>query len=624
MPYGLNGLSAFGVGVRPKGVTQGGVTPGTTIPALARNVWGYGSSSMEGTGQVNWNITKKMAALADPSYTIATEQFGSVTYTNRKYTATNGKVVHNHGVNGDTIAMVTTRFNNESSNFAADDFFILHVGDNDGGVDSAAELTTVKTGLAALRASISSVGPFLMCVNTRGSWNGTSAYSEAPGSATYYNKELLFDLHSEDTPGRVIDFFYALMDNYTAVDANDTTDMNRLNSPRSAMMTNGSHMNDNGYETVGQEVAHVREAIDGGTPYPLRQRITPQAPSTPAINDSIGSIVFYSAWDNATNTYAAVSSGVDLAPSNVQSDYDVSASGLITRKTAIVPARDLTEVHVRTRKSGYVDKVQKRILVGERAAAGESFLVEFDGASILYAAYAGQLTSTATGLIIFRAQATAAGVGLQNRIAPGITMQTTGGMNVTLGSDASGNVFNADFSTNVWTSGGAPTAARWVMMAWDIPNGIAKVRHFVNPSVTPTSVTNSTAHIVANPGAKANLAGSIRGFGHGTFPVGSGTPGALVGRFRLGDFAVFGSYWDPDVQANREKFALAGASSATPASAWLASSDGSVDGVVPQELWRGRATDFRRGINLGSASLRLAFNSWLLSGMTERGYLKTV
>lgn len=597
---------------------------------MTRDAWIWGSSSSQGN-QDGTGVTlfTRLSANVDAARTNGTESANSRTY--NVSTVSNGKKFHNRGISGESYSQIAARSDVEAAALGSTDFTVLHIGDNavSTTTTAVAGLSDVYNAMQDMKADVNVTSrPFVLAVNTRGGINvATTNYGEGPHSPFYGAKDYWFRKYSADNPGRVIDFFHTLLDHandYGLQDAtNDQADIDKFTSPRGFMLADGSHMNQHGYNVVADyALTPMVDAIEGGTPFPLRQFIAATSPTTPAIGDTIGTIVAYGSGGS-----------FELDSSNTQSDYVVSAGGVITRNTAIIPARDFTQVKVRTTKTGRPARVQPNIWVGEYAKSGESKLIEFDGYSTLFMPFSSVFPSGVTTLtMVFRIQATANGMlnaaaGTANRVMNGVQMQTTGGMNVTFPVRASDSqsLLNVDFAAGTFhanAGAGSPNAARWVMASLDIPNGLAKLSHFTDPAGTITSPANSgsaNTRLLADPAATLNLPNQNWMFGYNLYPMSKAVFGTRVASFRLGDFWMGPGYFDPTVKANRNLFVDDGGA---PAAALLATSDGVVSGNAPLLYCRGRAADWRMARFIGTD--KFGFNSWKNPGTGERGYLASV
>lgn len=589
---------------QPRG---GGAAVDTSI-TLIRDVFLWGSSSISGTsGGVTETLPKQLALAIDAAATHGTEAAtGGASYA--VHTVSGGHEIHNRGKGNDNSAAILVRVQGDDAELGSDDFVVLHRGDNGLTVTDATTVQTLYDDHDDMKASVDvTTRPWVGLTNCNGGWSG-AAYPETPGSFYPVVKEVLFRRMSADTPGRLWSMHHTLMDHAVAANADDTTDLHRGNPPRSYMLADGSHMDADGYNCQNDFVlTPLVDAIEGGTPFPLRQFLVAQQPATPAAADPISTIVAY----GSGGTFA-------LDASNTQADYAVSSVGAVARIGATPPTRDLTRVRLKTSKPGRADKVQPSIWVGESAASGVSRLVEFDGYCILTGGVS-QLANAAKGTLVFRLQGGTGQDGvLVNLVGASSTLQirrtASNQIDINWRNAAATIILNFTSGSNLFRATDAP---RWVMIAWDIPNGIGQCYTWAVPA-TATSITNSAAATLTGDNTQLARLDQPFAIGHNAVALTPTNLDSGIGKFRMGDFWLARDYIDPAVQANRELFS---ATDGTPNTTLVASSDGVVSTISPALYIRGNATNWRMCNFLGTQ--HMAFFSWYNSGTAENGYLVT-
>jgi hypothetical protein len=586
----------------------------TTNVTMTRDVWAWGSSSMQGDQDGSGVTILQEAARSIDSGLVTAGSFGSKTHT-----LTNGKVFHNNGLGGLNVYEIESKLVSESSGVVGtNQFIILHIGDNDA-VTSMEQYDDYITAMNSMKTTMN-VGtrPYLLCVNTRNGINPSapagSQFGEGISSFLPTMKEVLFKTYSETSKGKVVDFFHTLRDHardYGLQDATyDETDLRKGYSPRGFMTADGSHMNQHGYKIISNYVLEpVLDAVEGGTPFATRQFVINTAPATPQIGDVVGTIEQYGS--------GGVSS---LDVSNTQSTYTVGSGNSIIRTTATLPTRDLTRVPVKFSKTGRNAVVQPYIWVGEKAAPGQSNLVEFDGYSII-GAPANAWTPSKQMTIAFRFAASAGTDGQLVRISPMMTRQASGRMDVIWGRTSdNGNVFDMQISGNQFN---VSSGQKWFLGSINMETGICKAVHFATPAGA-TSVTNTATAQARLDAAAAGGTDTLRfnfpwAFGYFGNTLHYSLFGTQLVPFKIGDFWLGQGYMDvtdPAVQALFVK------SDGNPATNLVNSSDGVVNGVSPLLYCRGNATDWRTCNFLGTQ--KMAFNNWANASeaFTEYGYLK--
>lgn len=528
------------------------------------------------------------------------------------HTVSNGKKMHNRAVSGDGYSAIETKVAAQAADFASTDMAFLHIGDNGITPDTAGADLTLYNSHATIAASVG-IGsrPYVQCVNTRGGFRTSdSQITELVGSYYPTMKELLFRRLHAIHPGKVLDFFHTLQNHandYGLQDVtNDQNDLDKGYSPRGFMLSDGSHMDQDGYKTVSRyAVVPVIDAVEGGTPFALRQFITPVRPTSPAAGDVMGDIVMYGSGGSCS-----------LAASNTQTDHAVASNGRITRVGTGLQTRDLNKVHTQFDKSGRPNRVQKHIMVGELAGAANAGMVEFDGYSHISQLVTHGLASPRL-LIVARLDRAPGTDGTQQALWPGTFFRTGNTIDSTVFCTSGTNVGTSLINM---TSGGLFTVAnppRWFIASVDIPNGIVKGGTFT----TPTSYTAITNNASATTRLQADTSQTIGigkfAFGHSQAGLSSGNLGTKLGNFRLNDFYVAPYYRDPALQATRELFAD---SSGNPTAAMF-SADGAIDGMTPWIYARGTATDWRMCNFKGSDAGDYGFHHWKNPSTGEAGYL---
>jgi hypothetical protein len=591
---------------------------------LANGAWIWGSSSPAGNQDASGvTMFTATALLIDPTYTTANETISSVTAP--KYTM-GGKILHNRGVSGRKTTEIATDEANCAASVGASDFKFLHQGDNqDAGVTDVQFVDSVMTQFAAGRTSLSISLPatnFIHLVNTYGGMNaGRTDSAEKIGDKTTGKKEIIHRKLNALQQGAVAAFYWTLQDHaadYGYQDAtNDPIDISKGISPRGFMISDGSHMNQYGYNVIAQYLlTPILAGVNGGCPFINRQFLNPVTPASPAGGDVIGT-------PNVFGTGATYS----LAATNTQTDYTINAStGSITRIGATPPTRDFTQVHIQTAKSGKTSRVQKNVWVGEKAASGVSSLVRFDGYGVI-GHVASDWAVAATLTVIFRLRGAAGADSVSQTVFA--QAGSTGGVTITRNASNQIDIlFRQASNTSILSMTSASNTFRnsdgqkWVMASIDIPSGLAKCTTFVTPTTTVVTITNSAGAntaLLADNTAKVTMTNQ-----HGFAAVGSGPTFSQLasarGKFDIGDFWMGAVYLDPTVQANRELFVDSGGS---PLPALLATSDGVVSGTSPLLYCRGNATDWRL-CNFIPSTVQMHFGNYLNPGTSERGYLTSV
>ncbi len=593
----------------------------TTAITLTRGWWGYGASSVAGlqeSSTTDVSAPLRMAATIDASYVLATETVGGLDF--NKYTLTNTRIIHNRGEGGQNNGQVQTRTSNDAASIAADDFVWLNTSDNNIAPGTVAALTDTYDAIVAMKTNLSlpTRPNFLISVNTIGGWNAArTAVSELPGDFLPALKNHLLRKFSLDTgcAGKVFSLQQTLFDHaadYGYQDAvNDPLDIDKGVTPRGFMWSDGSHNNAHGYNVIADYVfTPVIDAIEGGTPFGIRQIIESTSPASPANGDSVGSVVAFGSGGSAA-----------LDASNTQTDYAISSAGAFTRTSAAVPAADLTRCPVRWSKSGRNDRLQRNVFIAEKAHATESKLVEFNG-GILLAGHASRWSNSATFMIAFRFQAAPGTDGTLFNVMGGSSQMlvrklTTDALDITWRTSKAGNAVIASFTTAT-DSFEAADAARWIIMAIDVPNSVAKLSHFI----TPGSATNLANGGSAQTALAADTAQLVRldvdfAIGHSQGGLTTAQLGTETGKFRIGDLWMGAGYRDPALQATQELFANA---DGTPKTSIMA--DGVVDGISPLLYARGRASDWRLCNFLGTQEMAAA--TWKNPNTGNHGQLTTI
>jgi hypothetical protein len=589
-----------------------GAPPVDDTITLTRDLWIWGASSgrgnQDGTGVT---LFQDLAHRIDAATVDATETASGGSQP--VHTVSNGKKLHNRAVSGDNYTQIITKVTDQVAEIAAGDFVGLHAGDNGISPDTADADATLQTAHNDMATLVDlTTRPYVQCVNTRGGFRSSdSAVSELVGSYYPTMKELLFRRLHAARPGRVLDFFWTLQrhaNDYGLQDlVNDQNDLDKGYSPRGFMLSDGSHMDQDGYKVVARYALEpLVDAVEGGTPFALPQYLTPVRPVTPAAGDVMGSIVMYGSGGTCS-----------LASTNTQTDHAVSAAGQITRIGTALQTRDLDLVHTQFDKTGRPSRVQKHIMVGERAGAAHSGMVEFDGYS-----HVAQLVSHAlaspTMTIVVRLDRAPGTDGTQQSLWPGTFLRS--GNTLDCAFFAQSGTYTGQSLLNM-TSGGLFTVAnapRWFIGSVDIPNGLVKGGTFLTPGGTYTPITNNataTGRITGDPTGTIGI-GKFA-FGHQSSGLSLANLGTKLGNFRINDFWLAPYYRDPALQATRELFAAADGS---PASGIFAA-DGVVDGMTPWIYCRGTATDWRVGNFKGSDADDFAFHSWKNPSTGEYGYL---
>lgn len=589
------------------------IAPSAAI-TLTRSHHGYGASSMQGGQQVGnpvggtQDIFTKTALFIDPALTYDP---GAA---NRPvaYVMTNGHRIRNRGQGGTTAAQIVAAMTADMANVAANDMVWLHQGDNaiSGSTLNASE--TLLTAFADMR-TLAGARPFVQIVNTRGGRNfaTTSNSPEPPGSFLPLVKDIVYRSLNDSTPGRVVDFHHTLMELNSTADANDLADIGLGSPPRSHMMTDGSHQINVGYDLQSDEITRpIIDAVEGGTPFAVRQIIEAVSPAVPAAGDVIGSLVAY----GSGGTWS-------LDASNTQADYGVNAAGQFTRIGAVRPSRDIVWATVKASKPGRFDRVSKRIGLCERAAPGESRLVQFDGASII-GSNESKMANSSRMTLIMRLQAVDQSViqmvlGLNASQGAQIRLLTGGTLDINW-RNAAGTIIVSKTTSALFRTTDAP---RWVALSLDLSNPAAEVTELVHWAVPATAVQDVAVH--ANLTADTTTAHLARlalpmAIGHNTIGVSTGNPAAF-GKFRFGDFYIFNEYLDFKTQARRE---LISDAAGAPLASWV-SGGGVIDGFIPLLGLRGRAGDLRQCRTIGSANQKMGFNQ-IRRADGEAGYLVTV
>lgn len=601
----------------------------TTAITLTRAVFTWGASSAHGDQDLTGvSILQDAALQIDAAAVTATEtDFDGNTV--GKYTVSNGKILHNRGISGNTVTpygasglvRIDTRCSHDVP-IGATDLAVLHIGDNNVIAGDAAAVTNLVAAMASMRTSVDvSSRPYLQCVNTRGGIN-VATYSEPPMGYYPAYKDALFRKFEAVARGKVWDFYLTLMDHANDFGlqdlTNDQADIDKGCSPRGFMISDGSHNNQFGYKVNSRYVlVPVVDAIEGGTPFAVRQNIVAQSPSSPAGGDVIGSVNMFGSGGTCA-----------LDASNTQTDYAISSTGQITRVGSTLPARDLTQVKVQLSKTGRNARVQPNIWVGEKAKAGDSHLVEFDGYSGLNT-FASPWSNAARLLVVFRLQGGTGQDGVLNNILGGTSQMllrrlSGNSLDVVWRTSKSGNAVIGSWTSanNLFRVGDTP---RWVALAIDVPNGTAIMNHWT-ASTTGTTVANSA-------GAQTTLTGDATqlvrldqpiGFGNTAYSLSAGQIGTQIGCFRIGDLWMGSPATIPDMstQLNRELFSTSAGTA--PNSTLVNSVDGVTGGMTPFLYARGNAADWRRANFIGGSADNWGFTNWKNASTGERGYLKTI
>jgi hypothetical protein len=410
----------------------------------------------------------------------------------------NGKILRNRGKGGETDLQIVARVTADMAGIGASDFCFLHLGDNGVTAGDTDGVTSLSSAMASM-VSTAGAHPYLCIVNTRGSYASAAraSGSELPGGYFHSLKEVLFRRHSAATPGKVLDLYHNLLDHagdFGLPDpTNDQADIDKGMSPMSFMKSDGSHMGQYGQQvTARYALKRVIAAVEGKVPFGLRQFITAATPASPAAGDTIGTIVFYGSGGT-----------LSLAAANTQTDYACSSAGVITRIGATPPSRDLTQVKVQFAKSGNTSVVQPNIWVGEKAAAGVSRLVEFDGYGQV-SQLVSPWSNASAFMLAFRLQGATGADGVAQTVFAGtnqiaVTRTATNALDVVVRNSAGTVIMSCTSGTNIFRVG---DTARCVIIAIDVPTSVAKFTHFLTPTTGVTTVANGA-------GAQTTLAGDV-------------------------------------------------------------------------------------------------------------------
>lgn len=595
-------MTALGLGLWLAGGNAPASTPITTTITLTRDVWTYGASSVAGLQEgssTDVSAPKRMAVTIDAAAVEANENVGGIDF--NKYTVTNGKIVHNRGEGSQSNATVATRTGNDAASIGASDFVWLNTSDNSISPGTVSALTDTYNSIATMKSNLSlpTRPNFLISVNTMGGWNAArTAVSELPGDFFCAMKNHLLRKFSRDTgcAGKVFSIHQTLLDHaadYGYQDAtNDPQDIDKGVYPRGFMWSDGSHNNAHGYNVIADYVlTPVVDAIEGGTPFAIRQIIESTSPASPANGDSVGSVVMFGSGGT-----------VALDSSNTQTDYAVSSAGAFTRTSATVPAADLTRCPLKFSKTGRNDRIQRYIYIAEKAHSTESKLVEFNG-GIMLSSHASRWSNSAKFLFVCRFQAAPGTDGTLYNVMGGSSMvlirkTSTNAFDFTWRTSKAGNATIASFTTASNTFEAAD-AARWIMVGIDVPNSVANLVHFATPG-TATTVANGGSAQTALAGDTTQLVRLDNDFaiGHSAGGLTNAQLGTEIGKFRIGDLWMGADYRDPTLQATRELFVN---SDGTPKTSIMA--DGVVDGISPLLYCRGRASDWRLCNFLGTQEM---------------------
>ncbi len=593
----------------PIGAASAGAAPSSAI-VLTGDVWAFGASSMAGgqiaaassggTEDALTNVVRAIEGLAPGSLAYTTVGGSQITRPDIDYNLTganSARKIRNRGAGGGTSGSggtIVTKITAAAGSFGANDFILLHQGDNGLSVPGPNVVETLAGGYSAMRTQAGARN-YIQIVNTRGGRGSADAANGEPsGTVWSFIKEAAYRVENDLNPGKVFSFHQTLVERATGLDGAELTNLAQGVMPRTFAMNDGSHQIGKGYNLQSDAVlTNVIDAIAGGTPFPLRQIIDVQQPATPAAGDVIGMLVAY----GSGGTFA-------LDASNTQSDYAISSSGQITRIGATPPLRDVTWMAVKISKAGRFDKVQPLIGIAERAAPGVSRLVEFDGDCII-----GQpdskLANGSKVTLLFRVQA------IEAVLTNVMGAFSTTGLRVQI--SAAGNIDvlwrNAAVTTVSIlskTSAGAlftpASPARWVAVCIDLSNPAAE-RTELHTWVDPASATRDVTVLAGanQPGVDTTTNFNVVlnqpwCLGHQTISF-SGTPPAF-GKSRIGDFTVWNDFVDFDVLANRQAVANA---DGTPKTAWV-SGGGVTDGKTPYMRLAGNAANFRMARITGSGA----------------------
>lgn len=589
------------------------------IITLARDIFIPGSSSITGNGDGSGvTVLSALAALIDAGAVTSSETVDGTNFP--IHTVTAGGVLHNWGIGGQSHSAIEARWAAAFDEVGASDIAFLHIGDN-GVTGNVQAIDLIYNSMAAMRALLAGTNPRGLLVNTRGGWNtGRTAVSESPGAVWYAIKEVLFRRYSLLEPGRVIDFFWALLDNaadYGLRDANDQADIDDCLSPRGFMLTDGSHMGQHGYQVVARELVKAVAAIQGKTPWGARQFLTPQRPSTPAAGDVIGTAGVFGSLTGAT---------VELGADNTQTDYAVASNGQITRIGATPPTRDLVRVPHTWRKAGHPAQTQRMVFVGERAAVGAPpSLVRFDGFSLI-APHMSRWSNPMKLLIVGRFRGAPGEDGILNNMLGGtnqclLRRNANNAMDWVWRNNSATVIASITSASNLWRNADGP---RWCALEIDVAAAVARMVHWATPAAATTVANGASAQtaLAAAPTAPARLDVAM-GFAHSAATIGTtaANQGMEIGSFDIGPFYIIPDYLDMTVQANRELFCNSdGSPKATP-------SNGVVGALAEANfIGRGNATDWRMcNFFVGAgAPNEMAFHHWKRSVDAQRGFLETV
>lgn len=620
------------------GPVAGEPSAAITMPA---SVWAFGASSMQGGQQAASTVGGTEDSLTNVVRTIDGLGAGSSGYTTVSGSLTTRPIdynlaspnashkIRNRGVSGQTSGSggtIVSTMTAAAGSFGANDFMVLHQGDNGLTVPGSNNVETLAGGYAAMRTQ-AGARPFIQIVNTRGGRGSAGSLSgEPPGSAWGWVKEAELRVQSDLNPGRVFSFHDVLLERSSSPTADELTDLSQGVMPRTYAMDDGSHQIAKGYNLQSNAcLTPVIEAWAGGIPFPVKQVVEAVTPSSPAGGDVIGSIVAY----GTGGTFS-------LDSSNAQSDYAISSSGQITRIGATPPTRDITWMAVKSTKSGrlYVpspgatavdNKVQPRIGICERAAAGVSKLVQFDGASVIGMPDSKMANSNRFTLLM-RLQATDQSV-IQNVFAGtnqcSIRLLTGGTLDIVWRNAAGTVIFSKTTAANFRTS----DPPRWAAVCMDLSDPAAEITKLIT-WVDPATATSDTAlHSTLTADTTTAFVArldSVCAMGHSSAAA---SAGATFGKFRIGDFIIFRDYIDFAVQARREEVSN---SDGTPKTAWV-SGLAVTNSITPTLRLQGNAGDFRQcrltGLSApaspGASGQYLAFNSRERSAGVM-GYLETI
>jgi lysophospholipase L1-like esterase len=597
----------------------GGGPVGDPVITLARDIFIPGSSSISGNGDGSGvTLLSALAVLIDAAQVASTETVDALNYP--IHTVGAGGVLHNWGRGGETYAQIEARWAAAFDQVASDDIAFLHIGDN-GVTGNNQAVDLIYNSMVAMRALLAGTNPHGLLVNTRGGWNtGRTAVSESPGAVWYAIKEVLFRRYSTLEPGRVIDFFWTLLDTaaeYGLQDANDQADIDKALSPRGFMMTDGSHMGQHGYQVVARELVKAVAAIQGKAPWGARQFLTPQRPSTPGAGDVIGTAGVF-----GSLTGASAALGAD----NTQTDYAIAANGQITRIGATPPTRDLVRVPHTWSKSGHPSQTQKFVYVGERAAAGAApSLVRFDGFSLI-AHHMSRWSNPMKLAIVGRFRGAPGEDGIVNNILGGtnqclLRRNATNAMDWVWRNSAATVIASITSASNLWRNSDGP---RWCAVEIDVAASVARMVHWATPASATTVANGGAAQtaLAAAPATPTRLDQAM-GVGHSTATLGT-TPanqGIEIGAFDIGPFYIIPDFPDFTLQATRELFCNSDGTPKAPPS------NGVVGSLAEAAfIGRGNATDWRMCdffVGAGSPN-EFSFHHWKRAGDADRGYLTTV